>query len=95
MTALALRASAQPTVAHEAFFAWSFPVEIDAPSALLPGARALVARLERLEQPVKPGYAYVQPGAVGNASSGTTRLRAVVRASSATGAPVPAFFSAQ
>ncbi|MFY0566772.1 hypothetical protein ACN28E_23435 [Archangium lansingense] len=41
------------------------------------------------------GYSYVHPGAVGSGSIGTTRLRAVVRASDASGAAVPAFFSVQ
>ncbi|GAA3391974.1 hypothetical protein [Cryptosporangium minutisporangium] len=58
MTALALGTAVRPPergAAHEAFFAWSFPVEIDAPPALLPGARALVARLERLWNPTVDG----------------------------------------
>ncbi|PTL76844.1 hypothetical protein [Vitiosangium sp. GDMCC 1.1324] len=41
------------------------------------------------------GYTYVQPGVVGNSASGTTRLRAVIRAFDASGASVPAFFSVQ
>jgi phage replication-related protein YjqB (UPF0714/DUF867 family) len=41
------------------------------------------------------GYTYVHPGAQGSGSMGTTRLRAVIRASDASGAPVPAFFSVQ
>ncbi len=40
-------------------------------------------------------YTYLQPTGVGSGSSGTTRLRAVVRASDASGAAVPAFFSVQ
>ncbi|SEU15269.1 hypothetical protein [Stigmatella erecta] len=40
-------------------------------------------------------YTYLPPGVVGSGSTGTTRLRAVVRASDASGAAVPAFFSVQ
>lgn len=36
------------------FTAWGMPVEIIGPSALLPGARALVHRLERLWNPTLP-----------------------------------------
>ncbi|OJT21463.1 hypothetical protein BO221_26975 [Archangium sp. Cb G35] len=43
----------------------------------------------------EPGYTYVHPGAQGSGSSGTTRLRAVIRASDASGASVPAFFTVQ
>jgi hypothetical protein len=38
-------------------------------------------------------YTYIQPTNVGSGSTGTTRLRAVIRASDASGAAVPAFFS--
>ncbi|SHM93093.1 hypothetical protein [Cryptosporangium aurantiacum] len=41
--------------AHRELTAWGLPIEIDAPAALLPGARALVARLERLWNPALPG----------------------------------------
>ncbi|KFA88355.1 hypothetical protein [Archangium violaceum] len=43
----------------------------------------------------EPGYTYVHPGTQGSGSSGTTRLRAVIRASDASGASVPAFFTVQ
>lgn len=39
---------------HREFTAWGLPVEIDAPAALLPGARALVTRLEHLWDPTIP-----------------------------------------
>jgi hypothetical protein len=38
-------------------------------------------------------YTYIQPTSVGVGSTGTTRLRAVIRASDASGTAVPAFFS--
>lgn len=51
MTALAHR----PAAARANFTAWGMPVEIIAPQELLPGARALVHRLERLWNPTLAG----------------------------------------
>ncbi|MFI5958606.1 hypothetical protein [Cryptosporangium sp. NPDC051539] len=58
MNVLPLHPVAGPAAAMPAsatFTAWGAPVEITAPAALLPGCRALVARLQRLWNPTIPG----------------------------------------